>query len=90
MIWRRLAALTTLQQPGECKRIVEEAVRKLGKLDTLVNCAGVLKGGAFGSPQCDLENFEFNFNVNTKSVFEMMQVCECACFVHVCMCVAGS
>jgi NADP-dependent 3-hydroxy acid dehydrogenase YdfG len=39
---------------------------------TLVNCAGVLEGGAFGSEACNMNNFMKNFNTNTKVVFEMM------------------
>ena len=35
-----------------------------------VNNAGVLKGAAFGSPECNLDNFMFNFVGNTKTVFE--------------------
>lgn len=43
----------------------------LSGLTTLVNCAGVLKGGAMGA--IDLDNFLFNFNTNTKAVFELME-----------------
>ncbi len=41
---------------------------------TLVNCAGVLAGGAFGTPACNLDNFMFNFNTNTK-VFSPLLFC---------------
>eukprot|EP00055_Hartaetosiga_balthica_P004535 m.12000 g.12000 ORF g.12000 m.12000 type:complete len:259 (-) comp3933_c0_seq1:193-969(-) len=61
-----------LTQEGECKRVVDFAVKKLGSLTSLVNCAGILKGGAFGSEACDLDNLKINFDINTKSVFEMM------------------
>ena len=61
-----------LTEKDVCKKVVEEAVEKLGgKLTTLVNCAGVLKGGAVGSIK--LDNFMFNLKGNTISVFEMMQ-----------------
>eukprot|EP00298_Acanthocystis_sp_HF-20_P001835 c12294_g1_i1.p1 GENE.c12294_g1_i1~~c12294_g1_i1.p1 ORF type:complete len:271 (+),score=135.82 c12294_g1_i1:32-814(+) len=62
-----------LTQEGECKRIVDEAATKLGGLTTLINCAGALKGGAFGTEACSLDNFMYNFNTNTKTVFETMQ-----------------
>ena len=55
-----------------CQSIVNQANTELGGLTTLVNCAGVLQGGAFGSAACTLENFLFNMNGNTKSVFELM------------------
>uniref|UniRef100_A0A6B2LEH2 Uncharacterized protein n=1 Tax=Arcella intermedia TaxID=1963864 RepID=A0A6B2LEH2_9EUKA len=61
-----------LTEKGVPKRIVDEAVKQLGGLTTLVNCAGAVRGGAFGTDACNLENFEYNFNSNTKSVFEMM------------------
>mmetsp|Transcript_17016 Transcript_17016/g.19002 ORF Transcript_17016/g.19002 Transcript_17016/m.19002 type:complete len:270 (+) Transcript_17016:30-839(+) len=61
-----------LTKEGECSRVVKEAVDALGGLTTLVNSAGVIKGGAFGSEKCDLDNFLFNFRGNTQSVFEMM------------------
>lgn len=38
----------------------------------MVNCAGILKAGAFGSEKCNLQNFMDNFNVNTKAVFQLM------------------
>jgi len=59
-----------ITKDGECERLVKEATQSLGGLTTLINCAGVLKGGAFGS--IDLDNFNFNFRANTQSVFEMM------------------
>lgn len=62
-----------LTEAGACERIVSGAVEQMGSLTTLVNCAGVLKGGAMGSAACDLKNFMFNFEANTKAVFEMMQ-----------------
>ncbi|KAJ9454795.1 3-oxoacyl-[acyl-carrier-protein] reductase FabG [Diplonema papillatum] len=57
---------------GECQRIVTEAAGKYAGMTTLINVAGILKGGAFGSPACTVDNFMDNFNANTKSVFEMM------------------
>lgn len=61
-----------LTEEGACERIVNEAASQLGGLTTLVNCAGVLKGGAFGSANVDLDNFLFNFRANTQAVFECM------------------
>lgn len=53
-----------------CEKIVAEAVKYLGGLSTLVNCAGVLKGGSIEN--ASLEDFDFNFNGNVRQVFEMM------------------
>ncbi|EDQ92667.1 uncharacterized protein MONBRDRAFT_17381 [Monosiga brevicollis MX1] len=62
-----------LTKAGECQRVVEAAASALGSLHGLVNCAGVLKGGAVGSPQFNLQNYQDNFAINTQVVFEMMQ-----------------
>lgn len=60
-----------LTQEGECKRIVAEAADRLGGLDILVNCAGVLYGAPIQNTT--LEIWDKNFAGNTRSVFEMMQ-----------------
>ena len=36
------------------------------------SCAGVLRPGAIGADGTDIGNFDFNFAVNTRVVFEMM------------------
>ena len=38
----------------------------------MINCAGVLQGGAFGTNGASLENFDYNFKANTRAPFEMM------------------
>jgi NADP-dependent 3-hydroxy acid dehydrogenase YdfG len=42
---------------GGVNDFVKEAVGVLGGLTTVVNCAGVLKPGAFGSDATDLDNY---------------------------------
>ena len=44
-----------------------------GRLSCLVNCAGVLKGGAVGAESTTRENLMFNLQHNTISVFEMLE-----------------
>jgi len=61
-----------LTAEGACERVVRDAVSYMGGLTSLVNCAGVLQPGAFGSDACNLANFEHNFAGNTRSVFELM------------------
>lgn len=63
-----------LAKDGDPERVVREGLTQLqGSLSTLVNCAGVLQGGAFGTEKCNLANFQFNFRSNTQAVFEMME-----------------
>eukprot|EP00730_Choanoeca_flexa_P000745 TRINITY_DN10321_c0_g2_i3.p2 TRINITY_DN10321_c0_g2~~TRINITY_DN10321_c0_g2_i3.p2 ORF type:complete len:255 (+),score=50.10 TRINITY_DN10321_c0_g2_i3:1724-2488(+) len=64
-----------LTEDGACKSTVDTAVEKLGGLSGLVNCAGILKGGAMGTPACDMENYNANFTINTRVPFEMMNLC---------------
>jgi NAD(P)-dependent dehydrogenase (short-subunit alcohol dehydrogenase family) len=62
-----------LTQPEDCKRMVDEAAVLMDGVTTLVNCAGVLKGGALGTEAANLANFQFNFANNTQSVWSMME-----------------
>eukprot|EP00536_Pseudo-nitzschia_multiseries_P005023 jgi/Psemu1/254127/estExt_Genewise1Plus.C_900068 len=63
-----------VDEPGAPERVVREAVSLLdGELTTLVNNAGVLKGGAAGAPGTDLSNYSFNMTLNAQVPFEMMQ-----------------
>jgi len=59
----------------DVKRIVKSSVEAFGshKIDILVNCAGILKGGAVGST--DMANFDANFACNTRAVFCFMTEC---------------
>jgi NAD(P)-dependent dehydrogenase (short-subunit alcohol dehydrogenase family) len=59
-----------LTQTGQCEHVVAEAVRILSGLTTVVNNAGVLKGGAMGS--VTIENYHYNMMANTQAPFEIM------------------
>jgi len=61
-----------LTEKGIPQDIVKAAFEELEGLTTVVNCAGVVKPAAFGTEQCNLENYFHNFQGNTQSVFEMM------------------
>ncbi|KNC84888.1 hypothetical protein SARC_02898 [Sphaeroforma arctica JP610] len=60
-----------LAEAGECERVVTSAAETLGGITGVVNCAGVLKGGAMGS--IGLDNYMFNFQLNVQTVFEIME-----------------
>lgn len=58
---------------GETDRVARDAAVALGGLTGIVNCAGVLQGGAVGTdPAALLDGFDFNFAVNTRAPFAMM------------------
>ena len=54
-----------------CRRLVDDAVRQLGRLDVLVNCAGI----NFRNPLADAteEEFEKIFAVNLRGLFFLCQ-----------------
>lgn len=65
--------LADLTQDGECFRVVKSTVEKLGhqgRLTTIVNSAGGLKGGAVGD--ADLANYQYNMKINTQVPFEII------------------
>jgi 3-oxoacyl-[acyl-carrier protein] reductase len=58
-------------KPDDVKSIVKAVVDQCGKIDILVNCAGILEYARFG----DIEpaSFERQFSINALSVVLMMQ-----------------
>lgn len=61
-----------ITKDGECTRLVQEAVAKLGYLTTVVNAAGGLRGGAVGDDNADLTNYHFNMRLNCQAPFEII------------------
>jgi 3-oxoacyl-[acyl-carrier protein] reductase len=55
----------------DAKRIVKAVVDRCGKIDILINCAGILEYARFGD--IDSASFERQFSVNTLSIVLMMQ-----------------
>jgi 3-oxoacyl-[acyl-carrier protein] reductase len=55
----------------DAERIVKAVVDRCGKMDILVNCAGILEYARFGD--IDAASFERQFSVNTLSIVLMMQ-----------------
>jgi NAD(P)-dependent dehydrogenase (short-subunit alcohol dehydrogenase family) len=56
--------------PGACQRIVDQASERLGGLTTVVNAAGILKGGPMGD--VDMKNYALNMSTNCQAPFEIM------------------
>lgn len=61
----------SLEDPEECKRSVSETISTFGKLDVLVNSAGILVGGSIET--LSLEDYDKQMNVNTRSLFVITQ-----------------
>jgi len=47
--------------------VITDAVKKFGKLDVLVNSAGILTGG--GIENLTVEDYDKQMNINCRSVF---------------------
>ncbi len=56
---------------ASCRRMVDEAVGALGKLDILANIAGVLQRGPFA--EITLETWDITFAVNITAIFHITQ-----------------
>ncbi|CAF0705962.1 unnamed protein product [Brachionus calyciflorus] len=55
------------------QQIVETAIENFGKIDILVNGAGILKNDSIEN--MEMENFDFIMNVNVKSIIALTQLC---------------
>lgn len=63
--------MAALDDPEACKRSVSEAIAKFGKLDVVVNSAGILVGGSIET--LSLEDYDKQMNINTRSIFVVTQ-----------------
>ncbi|XP_077418656.1 3-oxoacyl-[acyl-carrier-protein] reductase FabG-like [Vanacampus margaritifer] len=55
------------------KRVAEEVISRFGRLDVLVNNAGILATG--GICQSDLATYDRVMNINVRSVYQLTQLC---------------
>jgi len=58
-----------IRQPAECRRIVADALQASGRIDALVNAAGVWREGPVEA--CSEEDFDIVLDVNLKGTFFM-------------------
>lgn len=70
---RSLAVGTDVSDPDECQRLVDEAVRAFGRVDVLVNNAGVAT--AVPSTRERPEEFRRVLDVNLNGAYWMSQAC---------------
>lgn len=67
-----------LQTPGDLtdtklqETLVESTAKKFGKIDILVNCAGIIGNGSIENTT--LEQYDEMFNINVRSVFHLMSL----------------
>jgi NAD(P)-dependent dehydrogenase (short-subunit alcohol dehydrogenase family) len=70
---RVVAVATDVTSPEDCQRLVEAAVLELGKVDVLVNNAGV--GTAYPATRERPEQFREVIDVNLNGAYWMAQAC---------------
>jgi NADP-dependent 3-hydroxy acid dehydrogenase YdfG len=56
-----------------CRAAAEHTVSTFGRIDCLVNAAGVLRGGHVD--KIGVDNWDFNMNINGRGAFCMMTAC---------------
>lgn len=62
-----------MTEPSLADKIVETTIQKLGKLNILVNSAGIIKGG--GIETLKLDEYDHQMNVNVKTILNLTQKC---------------
>ena len=65
-----IAADVTLE--GDCERIVRDTIGKFGKLDILVNAAGIIANGTIENTA--LQQWDEMFKINVRSAFYLMHL----------------
>ena len=66
---RSLAVVTDVTREGDCRRATETVRDRLGDIDVLCNCAGVIRRASV--VETDLETWEHVFAVNVRGTFLM-------------------
>lgn len=54
-----------------CEQVIDQCVQHFGKLNILVNSAGLLKGGSIETMK--MEDYEYTMDVNVKSIIYLTQ-----------------
>ena len=57
---------------GDCERIVHDTIARFGKLDILVNAAGIIANGTIENTT--LQQWDTMFTINVRSVFYLMHL----------------
>jgi NAD(P)-dependent dehydrogenase (short-subunit alcohol dehydrogenase family) len=70
---RAIAVATDVAKPGDCTNLVQQAVEQLGRVDVLVNNAGI--GTAVPATRETTEQFEQVIDVNLNGCYWMAQAC---------------
>ena len=56
-----------------CNEIIEKSIQRFGKINVLVNSAGILKSGSLENMK--IEDYDASMEINVKSVINLTQLC---------------
>lgn len=66
-----IAIKADVSKPEEVQQLFDKTIAHYGKIDVLINCAGIMKNKAFQDIEQD--DFTSQFDVNVRGVFNTMQ-----------------
>lgn len=67
--YKILTVKAELTNEADCDKVVDEAIKKYGTINVLINNAGIVKTGSFAT--CTLEDLDEALNINTRAMFVM-------------------
>lgn len=65
--------LADIRETSQVERLVGETIENFGRIDVLVNAAGIIAGGTIENTT--LDDWDKMMNINLRSVFHLMQIC---------------
>ncbi len=68
---KALSVAADVTEPGEAQRIVAETVQAFGRIDIVVNAAGIIGTGSIETAK--LEDWQYMMNINVQAPFLLMQ-----------------
>lgn len=57
---------------SECPKVIEQVIEKFGKLDVLINSAGIIENGSIETSS--LDQYDRVMNVNCRAIFHLTQL----------------
>ncbi len=65
--------LADIRETSQVERLVNETVENFGRIDVLINSAGIIANGTIENTT--LDDWDKMININLRSVFYLMQIC---------------
>lgn len=67
-----LVIIADVANESEPPKIIDQVIQKFGKLDVLINSAGIIANGSIET--CSLEQYDNVMNVNCRAIFQLTQL----------------